>query len=495
MEKISSLASPVPSGLADTALSTLPSDGRAHAPHRLLAGAECVLGPDGHAYLLVDQQGATTALRSGGKQFNHYLREQARVLGDPLPKRAELAELDYLVQSIADAGRKRRDVWLRVAQVQGGIEIDLGDESQRRVRITAEGVQDLTCSSTVFERTAYMKPLVRPAPEGDLALLYAFLPEKEVLRNLLLAYITYVIAHPKQDQTKYVILILTGSQGSGKSFTSKLIQRLVDPSVISAQVLPTISKDIAIATRNAHLVVYDNIRSFPPHIADALCVAATGGSITARQLYTDADQQVIHLHGAIVLNGLHHFIDQPDLAQRSMLIHLPQLPDKSRRLEAAMEADLIRALPRIMRGVYDLIAQIFAALPSAQITSPHRMMGFVHWLAAMEIVLHRPALQEIFVRAQADGQREALQENVLSAAVLEFAEKAKSWSGTPTELLGELSKHVSEPTKRSREWPTNAVALSRRLVPLQPALKEQGIALELSRGKERTVRIAREDIY
>lgn len=400
-----------------------------------------------------------------------------------------------IVQSVAESSRDRREVWLRVARVAGGVEVDLGDQTHRRIRITADGVQELATSATVFERTAFMKALVRPAPVGDLTVLNRFLPQREDLRLLLLAYVTYVIAHPKQEHTKYVILILTGGQGSGKSFTSKLIQRIVDPSVISAQVLPTVAKDLAIATRNAHLVVYDNIRSFPPHMADALCVAATGGSITARQLYTDADQHVVHLHGAIVLNGLHHFIDQPDLAQRSLLLHLPGLDDKKRKREAEMEAELTETLPQIMRGVYDLIAEILEVLPSAEITSPHRMIDFVRWLAAMEIVLQRPFLQQVFVRAQADGQREALQENVLSAAVLEFAAEVQEWSGTPTKLLEELAKYANEPTKRSRDWPANPVALSRRLVPMQPALKAQGIALELSRGTERTITITKAGVY
>jgi hypothetical protein len=114
----------------------------------------------------------------------------------------------------------------------------------------------------------------------------------------------------------------------------------------------------------------------------------------------------------------------------------------------------------------------------------------------MEVVTNFPVLQEYFVRAQAEGQREALQENVLSAAVLEFAENVKTeWDGTPSDLLRELTARASEPVKRSREWPLNPIALSRRLVPMQAALKEQKIALEFTRGKERKIKIVREGAY
>jgi hypothetical protein len=481
---------------SDTADSSSPTPlERSPAAHRLLDEATCTLGSNGNAYLLVQRQGITVALRAGSKPFNHYLRERARELGDAAPKRSELAEIGYLVQSVAESNGRRTDVWLRVGKIPGGIEIDLGDESHRRVRITERGVEEVQHSGTVFERAATMKPLVRPAATGNLDLLNRYLPEKQITRYLLLAYITYVLAHPKTEHTKYVILILSGEQGSGKSFTSKLIQRLIDPSVVTAQVIPSDPKSLAIATKNAHLVVFDNIRSFSPYVADALCIAATGGSITGRQLYTDNEQNVTSLHGATLLNGLHHFVDQPDLAQRSLHIHLPSIQEEKRRSEHDMEAELAAAMPSIMRGLYELTSKLLKALPDAKVTAPHRMLDFVRWLAAMEVVLNVPTLQEFFVFTQAQGQRDALQENILSATVLEFAEKEKKWTGTPTELLKALNERVSEATRRARDWPANPIALSRRLIPMVPALKEQQIRLEMTRGTERRISIYAEETY
>jgi energy-coupling factor transporter ATP-binding protein EcfA2 len=491
-----------PLGVSDGARDLAPDTPQLSTPnsrkpvHHLLGDAECVLGNDGHAYALVKQGQCTFALRSGTKLLNAYLRERAHADNQPPLKRADLTEIDYLIQSAAEGCRQRRDVWLRVARVDGGIEIDVGDDSLTRIRVTPEGVQEFASSPTLFTRTPHMKALVRPAAEGDLSLLHPLLPQLEVHRLMLLAWITYVIANPKTDQAKYVMLVLTGGQGSGKSMLSKLLQRLIDPNVVGVQVLPSGVKEIAIATRNAHLVLFDNVRGFPHYIADALCIAATGGTITARQLYTDADQQVVQLHGAIVFNGLHHFIDQPDLAQRCLHINLARLEEKNRRSEQDMEAELARNLPAIMRGLYELIAQVLRALPTAKVSAPHRMYDFARWLAAMETVVNRPMLQDFFVRSQAEGQREALQENLLSAAVLEFAESLRSrWEGTSTDLLAELSARATPEIRRSREWPLNPISLSRRLIPMQAALREQGISLESSRGKARVIRIEYEGNY
>lgn len=58
----------------------------------------------------------------------------------------------------------------------------------------------------------------------------------------------------------------------------------------------------------------------------------------------------------------------------------------SRRSEDAMNQDLNRDLPAIQRGLFELIAKIFEQLPKVQLTRPARMIDFLRWLAAMEIV-------------------------------------------------------------------------------------------------------------
>ena len=82
----------------------------------------------------------------------------------------------------------------------------------------------------------------------------------------------------------------------------------------------------------------DNLREFRHWLADLLCIASTGGSISTRQLYSDADQQVHQLHVALVLNGIHSFIDQPDLAQRTLTLDMRSFDESSRKSEARYAA-------------------------------------------------------------------------------------------------------------------------------------------------------------
>ena len=61
------------------------------------------------------------------------------------------------------------------------------------------------------------------------------------------------------------------------------------------------------------------------------------------------------------------------------------------------------------------------------------------------------------------------------------------WSGTPSDLLDELSGPVPLDQLRSRDWPGNPIALSKRLNALAASLATQGIDIQFSRGKERLI--------
>ena len=164
-----------------------------------------------------------------------------------------------------------------------------------------------------------------------------------------------------------------------------------------------------------------------------------------------------------------------------------------------MLSSLESEMPAIQQGLFDLIAKIFTNLPTATIVIDERMVDFSRWLAAMEAATDVPAgsYQHEYSNALNQGQRDALLDNVLAAAVLEFGEKISSehWSGTPSELLITLNSMVTRDTHRSRDWPDNAIALSKRLQALQAGLATQDVFVEFGRGKERTITIEKKGRY
>lgn len=152
-------------------------------------------------------------------------------------------------------------------------------------------------------------------------------------------------------------------------------------------------------------------------------------------------------------------------------------------------------MPTILRGLFDLMAKILVHLPDAKVTNPQRMIELVRWLAAMEMVDGAPAgtYQDVYADALNEGQLDALLDNSLGSAVIDFAATldGAAWSGSPAELLAKLNQLRAYGLQRPpRDWPENEIALSKRLAPLQAALMTQGVRVQFKRGKHRTINIS-----
>jgi len=62
---------------------------------------------------------------------------------------------------------------------------------------------------------------------------------------------------------------------------------------------------------------------------------------------------------------------------------------------------------------------------------------------------------------------------------------------TPSVLLDVLNQGARGRTPYLPEWPRNAIALSKRLKPIVPALRQQGVEIRFDRGVDRRITIVR----
>jgi len=462
-------------------------------PQHLLATHELVISQHGVAYLVIDSvpNGYVEPLDS--RKVRNLIRMEAQKLGKSLRKR-DLDDLIDHLKAHAEMHGRQVFVWNRVAPIDGGVEIDLGDKTHTRIRVTAGNVETIASgSATLFFRPLISQPMVMPAATGDVTLLQHYVNVSAQDFWLLVGWLSHTLATPKSSNAKFPILVVNGDQGSGKSSISLLVLRLIDPSHVGVQIFPGSAKDLAVAAQNSHVLAYDNLRGFKASMADLLCIAATGGAMSTRALYTDADQHVAKLHVALVLNGVHSFISQPDLAQRCLPIRTLTLPESERKSDTELAAGLHEDLPIIFRGLLDLIAKVLNHLPKAEVKYPERMLEFVRWLAAMELAQRVPpgTFQQVYSEALQQAQLDSLMDNVLASAVLTFAARRANpeWSGTPHALLEALEFGLPRGGNYSREWPSNPIALSKRLIALKASLATQGVHITFSRGRERHIAI------
>ncbi len=454
------------------------------------------LAEDGQPYAYLTDETNWIAQSLTGQSVKRWLRKEARSRGEII-KSDDLNDILDNLYAHAAIDDTRLQIHLRVGRDNAGNpELDLGTQDLMRIRFQ-NGIAHVVeqGSKTLFSRPGSMLPLPIPAEEGDWRVVLPYLNMAEDQKLLFVAWMSFSICH-ERGALPYPVLVLHGQQGSGKSFLcSRILRPLIDDNAAGIQLFPNKVKDLAVSSRHQYVLIYDNVRGFSKRQSDDLCVMATGGSISARKLWTDDDQALIKLHSPVVLNGIHSFVQEPDLASRCLTIHLLTLDTNNRREEADITRDLERELPNIFRGLLDLCAQALHIESSVEVIDAERMMSFCRWLAALEQVMGLPQgnLQKAYSDNLRDAALETVQDNALASTLLRFATSLSEghWVGTPSALLAQLNLAAPPQTiHRHAEWPQSPISLSKRLKQVAPLLNPQGIELAFAHGTQRQIEVS-----
>jgi hypothetical protein len=419
----------------------------------------------------------------------HYANKRGKEL-----KPRDVKEVLEIVEGRIEMMFPEETAYMRIAPYRSGVEIDLCDADNTRVRVLPGMVKVVHSGShTLFVREITSLALPFPLADGDVNLLRPLVNVSDTDFILLLAFITYVICHPKIPSTNYIFLVLAGDQGTGKSELTRIVQRFTDPSNLGIQSFPTQAKTLSIQLQHCHLAAWDNMRGISARMSDQLCIAATGGMTSDRTLYTNKGLTLFYLHGAMVFNGIHSFALQPDLAQRTMTINTLRIKETDRRPSEELQKQLAASEASIFGGLLNLSAEILKHLPDAKVLYPSRMIEFVRWLAAYELAVGVEAgtYQKAFDDGIQEAQLDNLLDDPLAARVIEFAESRSDgrWFGTPQKLYEALFCNQLDSAMRGRHIPDNAIALSKRLRALKESLSRQGVHISFTRGKERRIAI------
>jgi hypothetical protein len=444
------------------------------------------------AYALMTNGRNLYALEVKSKAFRSVVRKSFKKKGDHL-NRSRLTEIIEDIEAEAFDNGIMLPVYHRVGSTDGGFEYDLGDAGHTRIRVKNGVIEKITAGSQViFVRNNVMLETPWSDDAGDRSLLRRFVNLNDEEWILYLGAIGYYIAHPKLPGAEYPILAFISGQGTGKSFLSYMTQCLVDNNTVGLQTLPRRIKDIVIAMNNTHLLCLDNLRYLSTQHTDLFCVSATSGTFIDRALYTDSDMHVSFVQCPVLFNGIHDFNDQPDLAERMLVLHPQMIEAKNRQSKARLQAEFEKVLPVIFKGLLEYIAKILKVLPDVTPTNPARMYDVSHWYAAMEQVdgVEEGSYQSLYKENQQQAQLDSLLESPLAAAVVEFSESLQEqWRDEPVQLLQELCELVPMAVRRTQDWPSNSIALTKRSKSLQAGLRSQGIYVEFGRGKKRWISI------
>jgi hypothetical protein len=398
-------------------------------------GAWLFHAPDGTAYAAVEVEGhlETHAIRS--VRFRDWILMRFLHQHGRAPNSQLLNDALNTIRAIAVYQGPEMPVFVRVAEYEGDVYIDLGNENWDAVRVIQAGYEVVPRPPIGFVRKAGFARLPYPVAVGTIEDLRPFLNLATDGDFMLVAAWAAFSLSPWGP---YPVLVLQGEQGSAKSTTVRVLRALADPAVEPLRALPKNERDLAIAAGNAWVLAFDNLSGIRDQLSDALCRLATGGGFATRQLYTDDEEIIFSAKRPIILNGIDDIATRGDLQKRSVLVSLPSIPEDERRDENTFWAEFEAARPRIFGA---LLSGFSAALRNADhvhLERKPRMADFAVRATAMEDAFGwEPGS---FVEVYAANRQQASKTLLANEPIADAIEKllgdgGSAWSGTATELL------------------------------------------------------------
>jgi hypothetical protein len=456
---------------------------------RLASTATLFHDDSGTAFASIVIKGHHETYRIRGSGFRRWLthrfyREQNRP-----PSAQSLQDSLGIIEANAQFDGRAERVYVRVAERDGRIYLDLGDDDWRAAEIDATGWRIVEDPPVLFRRPAGLLHLPEPVRGGAVAKLKDFVNIDGDDFLLLVAFLAAAL----RVTGPYPILILNGEQGSSKSTLARIVRKLIDPHVVLLRCEPREPRDLVIGAVNGWVLALDNISVLPGWLSDALCRLSTGGGHATRTLYTNDEETFLDAQRPVILTGITDFVNRGDLIDRCVFLHLPAIPDDKRQTEAKFHAAFDAEYPQLLGALLDVVAAGLRELPSVQITSIPRMADFALFGEAVSRGMGHDAdkFLEVYRDNRKFANESALEDNPVAGAIRELMARQDPWSGTASELLAALREIVSEKVGARDQWPKTARALSGVLRRLAPSLRMVGICVTFPqrKNKARTITV------
>jgi energy-coupling factor transporter ATP-binding protein EcfA2 len=197
--------------------------------------------------------------------------------------------------------------------------------------------------------------------------------------NRLLLMVWLIAAFIPND-FQYPALLVSGSGGSGKSYLSKILKRIVDPADDEElHVMPKKNDTLYKLLAEKRLLALDGIIKISNNFADRICSAISNSCIEKRVPFSDTESIVIPLPARIVLDGIAPLTNRTDLLDRSISIRLEQIPTDKSKTEDQLDAEFRADLPGILGGIADTLSKAVTIHSTVNLKSIQRLPAFTKW--------------------------------------------------------------------------------------------------------------------
>jgi hypothetical protein len=387
------------------------------------------------------------------------------------------------IASKAQFSGDRRKVFLRTAEADGKLYVDLTDDEWRVVEIDATGWRVLDQSPVMFTRRGSQAQFPVPESGGSMSLLWPFLNVPAKLRVLVTGWLLSALL----PFGPYPILLLQGEANAAKTLIAWILRSLCDPSTVPLRAPTRDERDFLVSAVSNWCVCIDNLSGMQPWLSDALCRLSTGGGFAARTLYTNCDETAIQIERPVILNGVDVGAVRGDLLSRVVSLTLRPIPEAQRLAPDDLKSAFEKARPRILGVWFTALAQAIREKSNVKLTRKPRMIGFVRLVVAAETALGFTAgeFMAAYQKNLDDGVMDVIEASKEAQALLVFMAERQEWKGTATDLWKAVVPGASdEPTRVAPSWPQSGRGMTAVLTRVAQALRQIGIHYEhLPRAK------------
>lgn len=438
---------------------------------KIASGISLFQTPDGESFAQV----GSDAIPVRSRILKAWLSHQYYRLTGKAPSTQALDEVTRTLEGKARFEGPIIPVHVRFAATPEAIYVDLANPEREVVEITATGHRVMRGPPVRFHRPRGILPLPKPEKGGSLDLLDPFINADDDGQLLIKAWLVGAL-HPSGP---YIVLVLMGVQGAAKSTVSRFLKRILDPSKAPLRSFPKDEGDLLIAASRNRVLAFDNAGELKDWQSDAICRLSTGGGLSKRELFSDADEVILEVTIPVMLNGIADVVTKPDLLDRALIVILRPISPSARKEETKIRAELEAVLPRILDGLFTAASGALANLGRVEIREKPRMADFAAWVTAGEAALgwEKGTFMRAYEKFQSTSVSAALEDDPVAAGIVALLERGGSFSGLWKDLLLILTSAYDR-ADRDKLWPTTPRKLSSRVRRVETFLRAMGIKIE-----------------
>jgi hypothetical protein len=420
-------------------------------------------------------------------QFRQWLTLQYLDDHEAAPGKSAMDECLSAVEARAVQRGKRYTAFIRVAERDGRVFLDLCNDDWQAIECSKSGWAIVDNVPVTFVRRDGMLPL--PIPEPVTEQLSGIEELRSFFGNLSQAHFALVVAwlvSCLRDTGVYPVLMIHGESGSGKTFLTKLLMELIDPRDEKTLPTPKDDRNLIVYAKQTYLIGFENISHIPAWFSDALCRLASGDSFATVKLYTDDELAIHKAKRPVIMNGIPRLAEREDLASRTFTVSLPPMTgDRLTETELLQRWQIAR--PRILAGLLDGVCSALRNVEGVRLPMEPRLIGALKWATAAEpnFGFDDGETFKAYQESAAETIQAAFEADVVAIVVTDFVRKlmTRSWEGTATALFAAINDHATDTHRKLKSWPASPAALTNRIERGAPVLRSQGVHVERRRSR------------